>query len=118
MTPRRVKSNKLVKADEGRVALQRGPIIYCIEAIDQQPLGVIKVVLDKDVQVHYDYQSLMLNGIGILTWTIEAGKKELEPGKVSFVPQEFIAIPYYAWANRGPGEMTVWLYESDSTRFH
>ncbi len=118
MTPRRVKSNKLVKADEGRVALQRGPIIYCIEAIDQQASGVNKVVLDKEVQVHYDYQSAMLNGIGTLTGATKAGKNELVPGKVSPVPQEFIAIPYYAWANRGPFEMNVWLCESDSTCLH
>jgi len=117
MMPRRVKSNKLVKANEGRVALQRGPIIYCVEAIDQKLPSVMNLVLDDDAEVHYDYQIGLLSGIGTLTGTIKVAS-ELEDGNVSLVPQKFRAIPYYAWANRDPGEMTVWLAESDSTCCH
>lgn len=108
MMPRRVKSNKLVKANEGRVALQRGPIIYCAEAIDQKLPGVMNLILDDDAEVHYDYQTGLLSGVGTLTGTINAAY-ESEAGIVSLVPQEFRAIPYYAWANRGSGEMTVWF---------
>lgn len=108
MMPRRVKSNKLVKANEGRVALQRGPIIYCVEAIDQKLPGVMNLIIDDEAEVHYDYQIGLLNGVGTLTGTIKAAS-ELEAGNVSLVPQEFRAIPYYAWANRDSGEMTVWL---------
>lgn len=117
MMPRRVKSNKLVKANEGRVALQRGPIIYCVEAIDQKLPGVMNLIIDDEAEVHYDYQIGLLSGVGTLTGTIKAAS-ELEAGNVSLVPQEFRAIPYYAWANRDPGEMTVWLAESDSTCCH
>jgi len=108
MLPRKVKSNKLVKANEGRVALQRGPIIYCVEAIDQKLPGVMNLVLDDDAEVHYDYQTSLLNGVGTLTGTIKAAF-ESEAGNVSLASREFRAIPYYSWANRGQGEMTVWF---------
>jgi DUF1680 family protein len=106
-----VKSNKLVKADEGRVSLQRGPVIYCAEAIDQKTQAVMNLVIDDTAKLNYEYQSALLNGVGILTGTIKACTKEPGSGKVSIVSQDFKAIPYYAWANRGAGEMTVWFPE-------
>lgn len=94
MMPRRVKSNMQVKANEGMIALQRGPVIYCAEAIDQLIPGGMYLVIEKNAEIQYEYQPELLNGVGVLK-----GKS-------------FKAIPYYAWANREPCEMTVWFRES------
>jgi uncharacterized protein len=112
MTPRRVKSSILLKADEGSVALQRGPIIYCAEAIDQQAHGVMDLVVENDAEINYEYQSGLLNGVGTVTGKIKSGSEESGSGNISLLPVEFRAIPYYAWANRDPGEMTVWFKDS------
>lgn len=118
LVSRKVKANKLVKADEGRVALQRGPLIFCAEAIDQKTAHVINHVVDKEIKLNYEYLSEELNGIGILSGAIKAPNVKDGSGTDYLMSQEFIAIPYYAWANRGPGEMTVWFCESDSSNFH
>ena len=94
MEPRRVKSNILVKANEGLIALQRGPIIYCAEAIDQLTPGRMDLIIDENAEIRYKFQYELLNGVGVLK-----GKS-------------FTSIPYYAWANREPCEMTVWFRES------
>jgi len=83
-----------VKANEGMIALQRGPVIFCAEAIDQFIPGGMNLVIEKNAEIQYEYQHELLNGVGVLK-----GKS-------------FKAIPYFAWANREPCEMTVWFRES------
>jgi len=114
MVPRRVRANKLVKSDEGCVALQRGPVIYCLEEIGQKSPGNNYSLLAKNTEVLYDYQPGLLGGLGTLTGSMIVAY-ESEDGKVTTELQEFMAIPYYSWANRGPGRMTVWFSEQDSS---
>ncbi len=97
MEPRKVKANKLVKADNSCIALQRGPIIYCVESVDQKSPDVMNLLIDDDEKILYDYQPDLLNGVGTLN------------GKGALKAQDFKAIPYFAWANRDQGGMTVWL---------
>ncbi|MCK7460847.1 MAG: hypothetical protein MZU84_01610 [Sphingobacterium sp.] len=89
----------MVKANEGMIALQRGPIIYCIESVDQLIPGRMNLVIEKNEELQYEYQPELLNGVGVLK-----GKS-------------FSAIPYYTWANREPCEMTVWIKESIKPRY-
>jgi len=72
------------------VALQRGPIVYCVERRDS------RVPLD----------SILLGEEASL---VPTSQPELLGGVVALRAPEFTAIPYYAWANRGPGPMKVWL---------
>jgi uncharacterized protein len=108
MPVRRVLANDAVKADAGRVALQRGPIVYCAEGVDNGG-KVLDLALPDAGVFQAEYRPELLNGVVILKGKAVVEKKSAG-GKI--VPQQdrdVLFIPYYAWANRGVGEMTVWL---------
>jgi len=92
---RRVIANENVADLQDKVALKRGPIVYAIEAADN-PDGVLGRVLDDTATLTTDHQSDLLGGVTTITAESDDGSK-------------ITAIPYYAWAHRGIGEMTVWM---------
>ena len=92
MPIRRVYADPRVTADVGRVALMRGPIVYCLEGADN-PGGVARIQLDRSARLEVESRSDLLGGVTILKG------------------QELTAIPYYAWDNRQTGEMLVWIAE-------
>ncbi|MGH7942255.1 MAG: glycoside hydrolase family 127 protein [Limisphaerales bacterium] len=101
MPVRRVLANSNVKADRGRVALQRGPIVFCAEWPDNPGGKVLDLTLPDKQRLTAHFDSQLLNGVEVINGrALNADKKE----------QDFTAIPYFAWANRGPGQMTVWLH--------
>jgi uncharacterized protein len=108
MDVRRVYATNKVKDDMGKTALQRGPIIYCAEWADNNG-SVSTVVLPPAVQFSTEFKPEMLGGITVLK--AETDKLLVKVDEVTTVKEPFTAIPYYAWANRGKGEMTVWLPE-------
>jgi hypothetical protein len=113
MPVRRVVANEQVAADRGRVALQRGPIVYCAEWPDN-PRGCVRnLMLPDNVPLSADFNPSLLNGVVVIKGRA-VGLAYTAQGKVSRNEQEFMAIPYYAWANRGRGEMTVWIPNSES----
>jgi hypothetical protein len=89
MTPRRVSSGALVAGNAGKVALQRGPVVYALEAIDNG--GTALGMTLPAVPITHAFQPDLLGGVEVL-----------HAAALTFVP-------YYAWANRGPGEMAVWI---------
>lgn len=100
MPVRRVLANPNVRADAGRVALQRGPIVYCAEWPDNPGGKVLDLTLPDNQPLTAEFDPQLLNGVEVIRGhALNAEKQE----------QDFTAIPYFAWANRGPGEMTVWL---------
>jgi DUF1680 family protein len=108
MEVRRVVANAKVKDDLGKVALQRGPVIFCAEWTDNNG-KTSNLVLPAATAIITTYQAGLLNGVMTLTATVPA--VQVEPTSIRTVPQTLTAIPYYAWANRGKGEMTVWFPE-------
>ncbi|GAB2864105.1 glycoside hydrolase family 127 protein [Hymenobacter ruber] len=108
MEVRRVLANAQVKDDLGKVALQRGPVIYCAEWKDNNG-KTSNLIVPAGAAFSTAFQPALLNGVMTLTATVPA--VEVEATSVRTVPQAFMAIPYYAWANRGKGEMTVWFPE-------
>ncbi len=90
MTPQRVVSHDAVVENRGRVAVERGPVVYCAEAIDNGG-SALELSLPDDARLHAVHDPSLLGGVTIL----HAGDVTL--------------IPYYAWAHRGAGEMQVWL---------
>jgi uncharacterized protein len=110
MQVRRIIANEKIKDDEGKVALQRGPIVYCAEWKDNNG-KVSNIVLPGNISFTSEFEPQMLNGITILKSDAVAVVTDEKENKVSTVKQSFVAIPYYAWANRGKGEMTVWFPE-------
>jgi len=108
MEVRRVVANPLVKDDLGKVALQRGPVIYCAEWTDNQG-KTSNLLVPANATFKTAYQPTLLNGVMTLQATVPA--VQVEPMAVRTVQHTLTAIPYYAWANRGKGEMTVWFPE-------
>ncbi len=96
MPVQKVVSHELVKDNMGKVALQRGPLVYCLEAVDNEGH-----VLDRHIpdEMDFDVESRadLLEGINVLI------SKEQER------VERIVAIPYFAWSHRGVGEMAVWL---------
>ncbi len=106
MEPRRVLANAAVKADVGRVAIERGPIVYAAEWPDN--LGhVNNLVLGDAVALKAEARPLLLNGVTVITGTAIARREQ--GGRFVNSAQPITLIPYYAWAHRGKGEMAVWL---------
>jgi DUF1680 family protein len=110
MPIRRVVANKKVLEDRGKVALERGPIVYCAESVDNQG-QVLNLLLPDDVPLRAEYREDMLDGVVVISGKALALSND---GKSSNkVERDFVAIPYYAWSNRGEGEMIVWVTRSD-----
>lgn len=114
MTPLFMEAHPRVEADRWQVAIQRGPLVYCLEEIDQSaPLE--RMAVDTTSPLRYRWEPNLLNGIGV----IEGGAVVLDDdsawGNRLYRPlarrqrATFRAIPYYAWHNRQPCPMRVWM---------
>lgn len=114
MPVERVYAHPLVQEDEDSVALQRGPLVYCIEAADN-PLPLHLIRLPESARFSSHFEPELLGGIAViegeasaLTTTDWAGTlyRTTPPERAN---QHITAIPYYAWDNRQAGEMRVWI---------
>lgn len=112
MSIRRVLANDQVAEDRGKAALELGPVIYCAEWPDNGG-HVSNLALADDAQLHSKYRPDLLNGIAVIEGKA-TGLTLNKKGKVRQEEQNFAAIPYYAWAHRGAGEMAVWLARTPS----
>jgi DUF1680 family protein len=111
MEVRKVTASDKLKEDAGKIALQRGPIMYCAEWPDNNG-RVSNIVLPANAVFTTEYKPGLLNGITVVETEATAVITNTKENKVNTVKQSFTAIPYYAWANRGKGEMTVWFPET------
>ncbi|QNU19114.1 MULTISPECIES: glycoside hydrolase family 127 protein [Geobacillus] len=116
MPVERIKAHPQVRVNAGKVALQRGPIVYCLEEVDNGP-NLANLFLPRDAQLEAHFEPDLLEGVVVITGTAErvdesAWNDELyRPIEPRTYQVPFRAIPYYAWCNRGEGEMTVWVNE-------
>ncbi len=115
MPIQRIEAHPLVKEDRGRIALRRGPLVYCLEQIDNEA-GVKFIALPRGAELTSKHKSDLLGGITVIEGTgfikpLEGWKNELYRPAREPEEAQFTAIPYYAWDNREPGEMVVWLPE-------
>ena len=108
MNVQKIISNEKVEGNIGKVALQRGPILYCAESTDNFGL-TSNLIIPSTSNFKTDYKSDMLNGIVVLTGDAVAISVDSEKNSVSTKPQTLTVIPYYAWAHRGKGEMMIWF---------
>jgi uncharacterized protein len=114
MPVRRVAANEQVMADRGRVSLQRGPVVYAAEWVDNPSGKVRNLMLPDSVRLTAEFKPDLLNGVTVLKGRAVALSRDAQ-GRVAKAGQDFTAIPYYAWANRGLGQMIVWLPDSEAT---
>ncbi len=122
MTTRLLKANPAVNEDRGRVAFQRGPIVFCMEHLDQidhehgMDMTYFTAQLGASTTDHFEPN--LLDGVMVLDHPGTIGKAKGDTGlyysatapeKVEEAPTTLKLIPYYAWANRGPAGMQVWI---------
>ena len=105
----RVHAHPDVKADAGRVALQRGPIVYCLEAIDNGG-DVLSLALPRDAKLTAEHRGDLFHGTTVIKGVALAVSADNKDG----APADFVAIPYHLWDNREAGQMVVWIPEDPS----
>lgn len=117
METEKVLANQQVKDDRGRFAFERGPIVYCLEGPDNKDSLVQNILIDKNAIADANYHADLLNGVDVISAEGKSAKRQLKTDSILQTDQMVKAIPYYAWANRGPSEMTVWIpYETSAVR--
>ncbi|QLC35062.1 glycoside hydrolase family 127 protein (plasmid) [Halarchaeum sp. CBA1220] len=107
-----------VEDDVGRVALQRGPLVYCVEGVDNdRPLHQYSI--DSEAEFEVTYREDLLDGVATLDATATVPAKDGWDGELYRSADEtdettapITAVPYYAWNNRGPNRMQVWIREA------
>jgi DUF1680 family protein len=110
----RLYANPRVRQDAGRVALSRGPLIYCVEATDNDS-QLHRLTLPRAASVEAQQRPDLLGGVVTLSATAQADAGDRWQGGLyrseppATTETRLTAIPYFAWDNREPGEMLVWL---------
>lgn len=108
--------NPLVSEDIGKVAISRGPFVYCLEGVDNgTELNCLR--LPDDSKLDYEFDSSLLSGVGVISGkgyrlqTSESKDSLYTNSKPVEKEAKLKFIPYFAWANRGENEMEVWVRE-------
>ena len=115
MEPRTVKANTNVEADRGRIAIERGPLVYCAEWPDND-FDVLSILLNRTPQFEVVSRPDLLYGINQLKTDAQILGYNKQ-GELTTTNVKLTLIPYYAWAHRGSGAMAVWLaQELSATR--
>lgn len=120
MPVERIISHPAVRQNAGCIALQRGPVVYCLEEVDNGA-QLANVIIPRDAALTAEFDSALFGGVTV----IRGEAQRVEPSNWSgalyqpetnvtyaHTPFTFKAVPYYTWANREPGEMRVWIRES------
>ncbi|HWG60055.1 MAG TPA: beta-L-arabinofuranosidase domain-containing protein [Candidatus Acidoferrales bacterium] len=107
MPVRRVRSRPEALEDREMVALERGPVVYCAEWPDNGGHALNLMVPDA-AEFNSEWRGDLLGGSQVITGTVKALGRKAD-GSLETQPHPLVAIPYHRWANRGMGEMAVWL---------
>jgi uncharacterized protein len=108
MPIRRVLANDKVEPDRGRVAVERGPMVFTAEWPDNNG-KTHGLILPDDAKLTSEFRKDMLGGIEVIQAKGFMAQMASEDGPLTKVPHNLVLIPYYSWAHRGTGEMDVWL---------
>ncbi len=107
MEPRTVKAHAKVAADKGRIAVERGPIVYCAEWPDND-FDVLSIFVNQKPQFTLTEKPELLEGIVELTTDGQTLAYD-DNGRLTVKDVKLNLIPYYSWCHRGSGNMAVWL---------
>jgi len=103
-----VRSNEKVIENHGRLAMERGPLVYCAEGIDNRG-HVFNLLLPEFAPITVQWKPELLGGINTLQAKVPAFRVSDTGEEIKTRNHTTIAIPYYAWSHRGVGEMNVWF---------
>ncbi|MDD4991731.1 MAG: glycoside hydrolase family 127 protein [Paludibacter sp.] len=107
MEPRTVKAHPAVEADRGKIAIERGPIVYCAEWPDND-FNIFSIILNKKPEFSVQSKPELLYGINTIQTDAQSLSYDVQ-GRLVAKDVKLTMIPYYAWAHRGSGDMAVWL---------
>ncbi|MHC4140709.1 MAG: glycoside hydrolase family 127 protein [Planctomycetota bacterium] len=108
MPVRLVRCNEKVQENRGRLAIERGPIVYCLEATDNGG-HVRNIWLPTDAALTPEHRPDLLGGVTVIQGEAFAMQRDEADGPATASRIGLTAIPYYAWDHREAGEMTVWI---------
>ena len=117
MPPQLLESHPLAEETRNHVAVKRGPVVYCLKSIDlPQGTSLADIRMPSDIKLEPRFDAELLQGVAVLQGTAYSrpggdwnGKLYRGFNRSAAVPVPVTLIPYFAWANRGESEMSVWL---------
>jgi DUF1680 family protein len=122
MAPRLIEAHPRNDATRGSVAIERGPLVYCLEGCDQPPAArILDVLIDETGPLQAAWHGDLLGGATVIEaqgYAVDVAAwqgrlyRPADEGALPRQPVRLTAVPYYAWANRGPGAMRVWIPRS------
>jgi uncharacterized protein len=116
VSPRKVLSNENIKTNHKKMALERGPLVYCLEGTDNDQ-SVLNIVIEKNANLTSEHKPALLNGVTVLKTQGKSFMESSSGNSIESKTKDVTAIPYYTWANRGNTEMQVWIpYDSSVVR--
>ena len=113
MPVRTVKANHRVVDDRGRVAIERGPLVYCAEGVDNADYNLFDFLMPR--QPRFQVVDCQINGLRDIRFNVKAievkgqAVEQNDLGEAAVKTATLTMIPYYAWNHRGPGLMEVWM---------
>ena len=123
MEPRFTASHPRVESTRGTLAIERGPVVYCLEQCDQPVVDVLDAWIDANEPLSESWQPDLLGGVvtvgargggmDVSAWEATTFGPPATPVRAG-APTSLTAIPYFAWANREPGAMRVWVDDRTS----
>ncbi|HUS86036.1 MAG TPA: glycoside hydrolase family 127 protein [Bacteroidales bacterium] len=114
MPVRKVIADERVEADNDRFAVQRGPLIFCAEWPDNPEGNILNLVFGEEAEFNTEFNQDILNGTQIIITKGRQVKRNLDGEIETSEIQDVTLIPYHLWNNRGPGQMMVWLPQSNN----
>ncbi len=111
MPVRRVQAHPEVKYDEGLLCMERGPVLYALESIDQPKEYLFDIVIPRNSKINAHYEKDLLKGVVVLDGDAYAVEKDSASGNQIEKQFTFKAVPYSTWNNRGRGQLVVWTPE-------
>ena len=119
MPAERIYAHPAVRMDAGRVALKRGPLVYCVEEVDnpRRPVQRLKLPRGSEIKVAAARRSVRRHRhahrrCGQRSTTAIGATGSIAPSRRPSEPATLTALPYYLWNNRQKGSMMVWLVEA------
>lgn len=113
MPVRKIKANDKVTNDQGKLAYQRGPIVYCFEDKDNNNGRMFDNFVSPDATVQNQFEENLLGGV--VTLFMKGSIVSKNGDSKTIEPANLKAIPYYAWNNRGTANMLVWMPNQEAT---
>jgi len=104
---RKINAHPDIADDRGKMAIQLGPVVYCLEAADYNDPHIFGLMMNKDTQLKYSWNANLLGGVNVISGP--CSEFHMRGDVKETLPSILKAIPYYAWSHRGFGQMEVWI---------